>query len=158
MLRFSMFSVNTLKLISPIESIQQGSRSVLYLDPVTSLEMSPVQGKSPPVHVKEPYGNLDIVTCSRSVYYYVFCVFSTLFSFIIRSTDHYCKTTHRAKSRFSINFYPFWFVSRRFFLCLREVISSLIQNCVYQLVNYREQTSQLVMLCEQVSANQPQNW
>ena len=33
------------------------------------------------------------------------------------------------------------------FLCLREVISSLIHDCVYQLVNYREQTSQLVMLC-----------
>ena len=27
-----------------------------------------------------------------------FCVFSTLFSFKIRSTDHYCKTTHRGKS------------------------------------------------------------
>ena len=25
--------------------------------------MSPVQGKSPPVQVKEPYGNLDMVTC-----------------------------------------------------------------------------------------------
>ena len=33
------------------------------------------------------------------------------------------------------------------FLCLREIISSLIHDCVYQLVNYREQTSQLVMLC-----------
>ena len=41
--------------------------------------------------------------------------------------------------------------------CLREVISSLNHDCVYQLANYREQTSQLVMLCEQVSANQPQN-
>ena len=28
--------------------------------------MSPVQGKSPPVQVKEPYGNLDIVTCRLS--------------------------------------------------------------------------------------------
>ena len=44
------------------------------------------------------------------------------------------------------------------FSLLREVISSLIHDCVYQLVNYPEQTSQLVMLCEQVSANQPQNW
>ena len=25
--------------------------------------MSPVQGKSPLVQVKEPYGNLDMVTC-----------------------------------------------------------------------------------------------
>ena len=25
--------------------------------------MSPVQGKSHPVQVKEPYGNLDMVTC-----------------------------------------------------------------------------------------------
>ena len=25
--------------------------------------MSPVQGKSPPVQVKEMYGNLDMVTC-----------------------------------------------------------------------------------------------
>ena len=25
--------------------------------------MSPVQGKSPPVQVKEPYGNLEMVTC-----------------------------------------------------------------------------------------------
>ena len=25
--------------------------------------MSPVQGKSPPVQVKEPYGNFDLVTC-----------------------------------------------------------------------------------------------
>ena len=25
--------------------------------------MSSVQGKSPPVQVKEPYGNLDIITC-----------------------------------------------------------------------------------------------
>ena len=41
------------------------------------------------------------------------------------------------------------------FFCLREVISSLIHDCVYQLVNYRKQTSQLVILCEQVSANQP---
>ena len=45
---------------------------------------------------------------------------------------------------------------KTFFLCLREVISSLIHDCVYQLVNYCEQTSQLVMLSEQVSANQPQ--
>ena len=45
-----------------------------------------------------------------------------------------------------------------FFLYIMEVISSLIHDCVYQLVNYREQTSQLVMLCEQVSANQPKNW
>ena len=45
-----------------------------------------------------------------------------------------------------------------FSLCLREGISSLIHDCVCQLVNYREQTSQLVMLCEHVSANQPQNW
>ena len=30
--------------------------------------MSPVQGKSPPVQVKEPYGNLDMVTCAtRSI-------------------------------------------------------------------------------------------
>ena len=28
--------------------------------------MSPVQGKSPSVQVKEPYGNLDIVTCRLS--------------------------------------------------------------------------------------------
>ena len=28
--------------------------------------MSPVQGKSPPVQVKEPYGNLDMVTCRLS--------------------------------------------------------------------------------------------
>ena len=28
--------------------------------------MSPVQGKSPPVQVKEPYGNLDKVTCRLS--------------------------------------------------------------------------------------------
>ena len=27
--------------------------------------MSPVQGKSPPVQVKEPYGNFDMVTCRR---------------------------------------------------------------------------------------------
>ena len=95
----------------------------------------------------------------RSVYYYVFCVVSTLFCFKIRSTDHYCKTTRRAKSRFSINFYPFGFISRRFFSAFKkEVISSLIHDCVYQLVNYCEQTSQLVMLCEQVSANQPKNW
>ena len=108
----------------------------------------------------EPFIADDLVQhqVCRTGYYYVFCVFSTLFSFKIRSTDHYCKTTHRAKSRFSINFYPFWFISRRFFSCLREVISSLIHDCVYQLVSYHEQTSQLVMLCEQVSANQPQNW
>ena len=63
---------------------------------------------------------------SRSVYYYVFCLVSTLFSFKIRSTDHYCKTTHRAKSRFSINFYPFGFILRRFFSAFkREVIFSL---------------------------------
>ena len=28
--------------------------------------MSPVQGKSPPVQVKEPYGNFDMVTCRLS--------------------------------------------------------------------------------------------
>ena len=28
--------------------------------------MSPVQGKSPPVQVKEPYSNLDMVTCRLS--------------------------------------------------------------------------------------------
>ena len=28
--------------------------------------MSPVQGKSSPVQVKEPYGNLDMVTCVLS--------------------------------------------------------------------------------------------
>ena len=28
--------------------------------------MSPVQGKSPLVQVKEPYGNLDMVTCRLS--------------------------------------------------------------------------------------------
>ena len=28
--------------------------------------MSPVQGKSSPVQVKEPYGNLDMVTCRLS--------------------------------------------------------------------------------------------
>ena len=28
--------------------------------------MSHVQGKSPPVQVKEPYGNLDMVTCRLS--------------------------------------------------------------------------------------------
>ena len=28
--------------------------------------MSAVQGKSPPVQVKEPYGNLDMVTCRLS--------------------------------------------------------------------------------------------
>ena len=28
--------------------------------------MSPVQGKSPPVQVKEPYGNLDMVICRLS--------------------------------------------------------------------------------------------
>ena len=28
--------------------------------------MSPVQGKSPPVQVKEPYGNIDMVTCRIS--------------------------------------------------------------------------------------------
>ena len=28
--------------------------------------MSPVQGKSPPVQVKELYGNLDMVTCRLS--------------------------------------------------------------------------------------------
>ena len=27
---------------------------------------SPAQGKSPPVQVKEPYGNLDMVTCRLS--------------------------------------------------------------------------------------------
>ena len=27
--------------------------------------MSPVQGKSPPVQVKEPYGNLDMVSCRQ---------------------------------------------------------------------------------------------
>ena len=27
---------------------------------------SPVQGKSPPVQVKEPYGNFDMVTCRLS--------------------------------------------------------------------------------------------
>ena len=59
---------------------------------------------------------LPLFWYSRTVYYYVFCVFSTLFSFKIRSTDHYCKTTHRAKSRFSIISYPFWFVSRPFSL------------------------------------------
>ena len=26
--------------------------------------MSPVQGKSPPVQVEEPYGNFDMVTCT----------------------------------------------------------------------------------------------
>ena len=56
-----------------------------------------------------------------------FCVVSTLFSFKIRSTDHYCKTTRSAKSRFSINIYPFGFISRRFFSAFkREVISSLL--------------------------------
>ena len=30
--------------------------------------MSSVQGKSPPVQVKEPYGNLDMVTCRFSSY------------------------------------------------------------------------------------------
>ena len=30
--------------------------------------MSPVQGKSLPVQVKEPYGNLDMVTCRPGVY------------------------------------------------------------------------------------------
>ena len=44
------------------------------------------------------------------------------------------------------------------FSLLKEVISSLNHDCVYQLVNYHEQTSQLLMLCEQVSANQPPNW
>ena len=28
--------------------------------------MSPLQGKSPPVQVKEPHGNLDMVTCRFS--------------------------------------------------------------------------------------------
>ena len=28
--------------------------------------MSPVQGKSPPVQVKKPYSNLDMVTCRLS--------------------------------------------------------------------------------------------
>ena len=28
--------------------------------------MPPVQDKSPPVQVKEPYGNLDMVTCRLS--------------------------------------------------------------------------------------------
>ena len=28
--------------------------------------MSPVQGKSPPVQVKEPYDNLDMITCRLS--------------------------------------------------------------------------------------------
>ena len=28
--------------------------------------MSPVQGKSPPVQVKEPYGNFDMVSCRLS--------------------------------------------------------------------------------------------
>ena len=30
--------------------------------------ISPVQGKSPPVQVKEPYGNLDMVTCRLSLH------------------------------------------------------------------------------------------
>ena len=30
--------------------------------------MSPVQGESPLVQVKEPYGNLDMVTCRLSSY------------------------------------------------------------------------------------------
>ena len=90
---------------------------------------------------------------TRPVHYYVFCLFSTLFSFKIHFTDHYCKTAHRAKSRFLsifIHFGSFRDVLvhfKMFFLCLREVISSLIHDCVYQLVNYHAQTSQLVMLC-----------
>ena len=30
--------------------------------------MSPVQGKSPLVQIKEPYGNLDMVTCRLGMY------------------------------------------------------------------------------------------
>ena len=46
---------------------------------------------------------------------------------------------------------------KTFFLCLREVTFSQIHDCIYQSVNYHEQISGLVLLCEQVSANQPQN-
>ena len=47
--------------------------------------MSPVQGKSPPVQVKEPYGNFDMVTCNILLTVprrYFFCV-SFMFLFCL---------------------------------------------------------------------------
>ena len=45
------------QLSSPLVRYSSGKRSDRDVN-----WMSPVQGKSPPVQVKEPYGNLDMVT------------------------------------------------------------------------------------------------
>ena len=54
------------KIRSPSVICRDDTRSVLRPSDQDVNWMSPVQGKSPLVQVKEPYGNLDMVTCRLS--------------------------------------------------------------------------------------------